>query len=169
MSPPAAVEMAIHHQRQTLTELGRELRSSGLVKHNMKRMDRVLGGNSRLGTERLAIFQAVAHWLLAGLSQPVVLVDWSALPADRTWQLLRAAVPVRGRAVMIYEEVHPLCSLASRQVHRRFWQHVAQVLPREAQPIVLTNAGVRPGGQACCLVRPEGRNLCCEGKRTQNH
>lgn len=138
----AAVETALHHQRLTLTQLGRGLRSSALVKHNIKRMDRLLG-NSRLGTERLTIFQAVAHWLLADLSQPVVLVDWSDLTADRAWQLLRAAVPMRGRAVTIYEEVHPLCSLASRHVHRRFLQHLAQVLPREAQPIVVTDAGFR--------------------------
>ena len=30
-------------------------------------------------------------------------------------------------------------------------------------------AGVRPGGRACCLVRPEGCNLYWGGKRTQNH
>jgi hypothetical protein len=137
-----AVETAIHHQRLTLTELGRGLRSPTLVKHNIKRMDRLLG-NSRLGTERLPIFQAVAHWLLAGRSQPIVLVDWSDLTADRAWQLLRASIPVRGRAVTIYEEVHPLCAFASRHVHRRFLQHVAQVLPREAQPIVVTDAGFR--------------------------
>ena len=137
-----AVETAIHHQRLTLTELGRGLQGSALVKHNIKRMDRLLG-NSRLGTERLPIFQAVAHWLLAGLSQPIVLVDWSDLTADRAWQLLRASIPVRGRAVTIYEEVHPLCAFASRHVHRRFLQHVAQVLPREARPIVVTDAGFR--------------------------
>ena len=62
-----AVETATHHQRLPLTELGRGLRSPALVKHNIKPMDRLLG-NSRLGTERLTIFQAVVHWLLAGLS-----------------------------------------------------------------------------------------------------
>lgn len=137
-----AVETATHHQRLTLTELGRGLRSPALVKHNIKRIDRLLG-NSRLWRERLMIFQAVVHWLLAGNSQPIVLVDWSDLTADRRWQVLRAAIPLRGRAVTIYEEVHPLRSLASRRVHRGFLQHLAQVLPHQARPILVTDAGFR--------------------------
>jgi hypothetical protein len=44
-----AVETDTHHQRLTLTELGRGLRSPTLVKPNIKRIDRFLG-NSRLGT-----------------------------------------------------------------------------------------------------------------------
>ncbi len=137
-----AVETATHHQRLTLTELGRGLRSPTLVKHNIKRMDRLLG-NSRLGTERLTIFQAVAHWLFADLSQPTVLVDWSDLTADRAWPVLRASLPVSGRAVTIYEEVHPLRALASPPVHRVFLQHLAQVLPRTTRPILVTDAGFR--------------------------
>lgn len=112
------------------------------MKYNIKRMDRLLG-NSRLGTERLTIFQAVAHWLLAGLSQPTVLVDWSDLTADRAWQVLRASLPVSGRAVTIYEEVHPLRALASPPVHRGFLQHLAQVLPRTTRPTLVTDAGFR--------------------------
>lgn len=137
-----AVETATHHQRLTLTELGRGLRSPAFVKHNIKRIDRLLG-NSRLWRERLVIFQALAHWLLAGSSQPIVLVDWSDLTADRAWQVLRASLPVSGRAVTIYEEVHPLRALASPPVHRGFLQHLAQVLPRPTRPILVTDAGFR--------------------------
>jgi hypothetical protein len=29
---------------------------------------------------------------------------------------------------------------------------------------IFCGAVFRPGGRACCLARPEGRNLCCGGK-----
>ena len=32
----------------------------------------------------------------------------------------------------------------------------------------MIDAGFRPGGRACCLARPEGRNLCCGAKGPNN-
>ena len=45
-----AVETAVHHQRLTLTELGRGLQGSALVKHNIKRIDRLLGAHRQSNT-----------------------------------------------------------------------------------------------------------------------
>ena len=36
-----------------------------------------------------------------------------------------------------------MCALASRQVHRKFLQHLAQMLPHKARPILMTHAGFR--------------------------
>lgn len=137
-----AIETATRHHRLTLTELGRALRSAALVKHQIKRMDRLVG-NVRLGTERTRLYAALAQWLLIGVTRPLVLIDWSDLTANRQWQLLRASVPVGGRAVTIYEEVHPLRSLTNRRVHRAFLTQLAQILPHDSQPIVVTDAGFR--------------------------
>ncbi|MEE8126256.1 MAG: hypothetical protein V3T42_10615 [Nitrospirales bacterium] len=38
-----AVDVVIHHHQLTLAGLGHGLRSPALVKHNIKRMDRLLG------------------------------------------------------------------------------------------------------------------------------
>ena len=46
--------------------------------------------------------------------------------------LLRASLPVGGRALTLYEEVHPQKKLANRDVQHRFLQRLAQRLPAEA-------------------------------------
>jgi hypothetical protein len=57
--------------------------------------------------------------------------------------LLRAAVPLGGRAVPIYEEVHPLRRYNSPRTHRRFLAHLRAVLPATCAPILITDAGFR--------------------------
>jgi hypothetical protein len=79
-----------------LTELGRALVSAARVKHNIKRIDRLLG-NRHLALERVEVYQALAHRLVGTRSEPLIVIDWSDLTADRRWQLLRAAVPIGGR------------------------------------------------------------------------
>ncbi|WP_454064388.1 hypothetical protein [Candidatus Nitrospira salsa] len=118
----SAVE-ALRHPCLTLTGLGRALRRPAFVKHHIKRMDRLLG-NRQLYAERTALYAVVAQWLLSKIAAPRIIVDWSPLTADQPWQLLRASLPVRGRALTIYEEVHPRQSLTNRRVHRTFLRHL---------------------------------------------
>jgi hypothetical protein len=136
-----AVEAAIQH-RLTLTDLGRGLKSFALVKHNIKRMDRLLG-NGRLSAERIVLYTEIAHWALAQVTEPLVLIDWSTLTPDHQWHVLRASIPVQGRALTIYEEVHPLQSLTNRHVHQAFLHHLRTVLPSHVRPILVTDAGFR--------------------------
>lgn len=137
-----AIDTVTRHHRLTLTELGRALRSSTLVKHNIKRIDRLLG-NGRLHAERTAMYAVVTQWLLAKVMHPIVLVDWSDLTPDHQWHVLRASLAVGGRAMTIYEEVHPLQSLTNRRVHQGFLAQLAKILPRGRPPIVVTDAGFR--------------------------
>ena len=128
--------------RATLTELGRGIRNRVLEKHNIKCADRLLG-NRRLAAERLSIYQALAHWLLSSTERPWILVDWSDVELGHEFLMLKAAVPVGGRAVSIYEEVHPLKRYNSPKTHRRFLQRLATVVPRGCCPIIITDAGFR--------------------------
>jgi hypothetical protein len=52
-------------------------------------------------------------------------------------------VPLGGRAVPIYEEVHPLRRYNSPRTHRRFLAHLRAVLPATCSPILITDAGFR--------------------------
>jgi hypothetical protein len=90
--------------RLTLRDLGRRLPTSAFVKHNLKGVDRLLG-NTQLQHERIAIYRAVAQWILANTPRPVLLVAWSECEPGHKHLMLKAAVPLRGRAVSIYEEV----------------------------------------------------------------
>ena len=142
------VEALVLGAKLALTQLGRNVRSTAYPKHSIKRVDRLLG-NRHLHAERSLIYQAVAHWLLAATPRPVLLIDWADCGSREKgkkkgrWLLLRAAVPLGGRAVPIYEEVHPLRRYNSPRTHRSFLQHLRAVLPVRCSPILITDAGFR--------------------------
>jgi hypothetical protein len=139
------VEALVRGAKLALTPLGRNLRSTAFAKHGIKRVDRLLG-NTHLQRERAGVYRALAHWLLAATPRPVLLIDWADCGGGtrrRRWVLLRAAVPLGGRAVPVYEEVHPLGRYNSPRTHRRFLQRLRAVLPAGCAPILVTDAGFR--------------------------
>src|SRR5215217_602972 len=115
------------------------------AQHQVKRVDRLLG-NAHLVQERALLYRAIAHALLATTPRPILLIDWADCGsggAGPRWLLLRAAVPLGGRALPIYEEVHPLWRYNSPRTHRRFLAHLHAVLPATCRPILITDAGFR--------------------------
>jgi hypothetical protein len=136
------VEALVLGAKLALTPLGRNLRSTAFAKHSIKRVDRLLG-NAHLHQERSLIYRAVAHSLLAATPRPVLLIDWADCGSSQRWLLLRAAVPLSGRALAVYEEVHPLRRYNSPRTHRRFLAHLRAVLPASCCPILVTDAGFR--------------------------
>lgn len=128
--------------RLSIAGLGRALKSSARVKHNIKRMDR-LAGNAHLHAERLPIYQALARGLLGTRPQPVMVVDWSDARSDRALQLLRASVVVDGRSHTLYEEIHPLSKYDNRRVRQQFLERLGTCLPVGCRPILITDAGFR--------------------------
>jgi hypothetical protein len=124
----------------SLTEIALCLSGDTTLKHRIKSVDRLLG-NSGLHLARVELYRNVAQRWLQGLSQLLVVVDWSDLSRDQRWQLLRASVVVEGRSVTLYEEVHPQKLLANAHVHRRFLKRLADILPEGIRLIVMTDAG----------------------------
>lgn len=138
----AVVAAAVRSRRLTLTELGRALIGPAHVKHSIKRVDRLLG-NRHLAAERPQLYEALARRIVGARREPVIVVDWTDLTANRRWQLLRAAIPIGGRALSLYEEVHPLAQLANPRVHRAFLARLKALLPENVRPILITDAGFR--------------------------
>ena len=124
----------------SLTAIALCLDSATTLKHRIKSADRLLG-NNELYLARGALYRSVAQRWLQGLSQLLVVVDWSDLSRDQRWHLLRASVVVEGRSVTLYEEVHPQKLLANADVHRRFLQRLSGTLPVGMRLIVMTDAG----------------------------
>lgn len=67
----------------SLMGISRALNGSISIRHRIKRCDRLLG-NGRLNEDRLQIYKAMTRHLLQGLAQPLNIVDWSDLHADRS-------------------------------------------------------------------------------------
>lgn len=138
----AAVEAVVSGSRLTLSDLGRGLSGQTAVKHNIKRIDRLLG-NDALHTETPKLYEALVRQHLEGISMPLIVIDWSDLTADRQWQLLRASVAIEGRSMTLYEEVHPQSRATSQRVHKAFLTQLAAMLPAGCVPILITDAGFR--------------------------
>lgn len=137
-----AVAGLLHSEKLTLTHVGRGVRGAAFEKHNIKCIDRLLG-NRHLARERLGVYRAMAHWLLGSTERPQIIVDWSDCESGHAHLMLKAAVPVSGRALSIYEEVHPLRRYNSPTTHRRFLERLSLVVPQRCRPIIITDAGFR--------------------------
>ena len=134
------VEGIIRGGRLSPAAIGRNLSGSARPKHGIKCVDRLLG-NSHLTPERLSIFMAIAQHLLRGCAGPAILVDWTH--AGGTHEALVAAVPIGGRALPIYIEVHPLKKLGNAKVEERFLGAMKKILPSECRPIIVSDAGFK--------------------------
>lgn len=126
----------------SLTYLGRNLSGTAHVKHQIKAVDRLLG-NQHLHRERFAIYRAIAQTLLRANRQPVIVVDWSDFQLGRQCVMLKAALPIGGRAISIYERSFPFAQYNSPGAHREFLRELHDILPPECRPIIITDAGFR--------------------------
>jgi len=79
--------------------------------------------------------------LLSDTERPLIIVSWFDVGLGRGHLMLKAAVPVGGRAVSIYDEVHPLKRYNSPKTHWRLLERLATVVPAHCRPIIVTDAG----------------------------
>ncbi len=125
-----------------LLKMSRSIESPATLRHRIKRCDRLLS-NPHLATERPIVYRAMAHRILRRQSHVVIIADWSDLLKDVSQHLLRAAVVIKGRAFVLYEEVHPTKSYCAAKVHRQFMETLRTMLPANCEPVIITDAGFR--------------------------
>ena len=130
----------VRGKKLSVTGLGRAIKSGTDEKHNIKRADRLIG-NTGLNHDRKQIYKAMAKLIIGQQMRPIVLVDWSDLSADGYFQVLRASLPIGGRALTLYEEVHPENRLGSTKIESRFLETLQELLPNGSRPILVTDAG----------------------------
>ncbi|MGH8214241.1 MAG: IS4 family transposase [Rhodanobacteraceae bacterium] len=136
-----SVEALIAGRRLTLMDVARAWPGAERIRTPLKALDRLLG-NDHLHVERAHIHAAMARWLLRG-PHPVIVLDWCDLKADRSWHLLRAAVPVGGRTLTILDMVFPDGQQGSPAAEKHFLHCLANMIPADVQPILVTDAGFR--------------------------
>jgi hypothetical protein len=134
----AVVDAVIAAGRLSLSAVGRSVDSKARPKHSIKRVDRLLG-NSSLFAERWIVFGAIATWVIGDDRRPVILVDWTKVAEG--FHGLVAALPVGGRALPLYIEVHPERRLGRAKVQAKFLANLEMVLPEGCRPIIVTDAG----------------------------
>lgn len=134
-----AVSALVIVGKLSLAGLGRSLKTGAKVKNNIKRIDRLLG-NRMLIEEREEFYKITARMIVGNIKSPSVIVDWSPLP-DPNCYLLRAAIPMQGRSLTIYEKVYPLKMLNNHRAHKEFLGKLSKILPEDCKPIIIIDAG----------------------------
>lgn len=126
----------------TLLNMSRAVDGATSLRHRIKKCDRLLS-NPHLVNERPQIYQALARRVLHEDRHVAIIIDWSDLLPDVSQHVLRATVAVKGRSIVIYEEIHPTESYNNAQIHRNFMETLRVILPQHCHPIIVTDAGFR--------------------------
>lgn len=134
-----AVDALAMNGKLSVTGLGRSLKNKTSHKHNIKRIDRLVG-NEKLYEECVALYTTAARWIIGNKKSIPLLIDWSWLPGSQLC-VLRASVPTQGRALTVYEEVHPKKMNNNHYVHKMFLQKLKTVIPEQCKPVTITDAG----------------------------
>ena len=133
----AVVAALIRGGKLPLSSLGRAVATHSKVKHGIKRVDRLLGNQA---IDPKDFYRAIAAQAVRN-SRPHVLVDWSE--AGNELCMLTAAVPMVGRALVVYSETHPERRLSHPRIEAAFLRALRGVLPPNCRPIIVTDAGFR--------------------------
>jgi hypothetical protein len=136
----ACVESVLDGAILTVTDLGRHIKGTALVKHKIKRSDRLLN-NRYLYEERLEIYKATADFLLTGINKLVVLVDWSPFKHKRDYGILRASIGMQGRSFTLYQETFIYAEVMRIRSQKRFLKKLKQILPADCKVIIVTDMG----------------------------
>jgi len=137
----AGVNSAMAQQQVTVTGLGRNLKSYSKTstKHDIKRMDRLIG-NKNLHQERQSIYHYLLTQLVGDKKHPILIADWSPIPGNKIFQLLRISIPMGGRSLTVYEQCYEESQLNRTDVHDDFLDILGNLLPVGCQPIILSDA-----------------------------
>ena len=112
------VMTALQIKKLSLTGLGRGIDLPIQERSGIRRVDRFLG-NKGLQKERTNIYMSLANVIVGNREHPWIIVDWSETP-NTSDHILRAAFIAEGRAITLYEEVHPEKKLSNPEIEKKF-------------------------------------------------
>jgi hypothetical protein len=132
------VHALLDSRKLWLTAIGRSWPTPAKRKHAIKAADRLLG-SSVIHSERFRIASATAATILPrGTTRPLILVD--TMEIRHNVVAFTASVAHCGRALPIWSTT--IRGLRANAEHcRRFLAELAQVLPQNIEPILVTDGG----------------------------
>jgi hypothetical protein len=136
-----SVEALVSGRRLTLMDIARSWPGAQRIRAPLKAFDRLLS-NRHLQGHREIIYADMSRWLLRS-KQPIIVIDWTDLKPDKSWCLLRAAVPIGGRTLPVLDMVFPGNAQGSPQAERHFLRRLKSIMPPRVRPILVTDAGYR--------------------------
>jgi len=141
-SVKANIIAAISERRSTVTGLGRAIESDAKEKHCIKRADRLLS-NSNLYAEHRTVYRTMTQVAIGAIRHPIILIDWSDLDEKKEHFLLCASLALKGRSIILYEEVHTVATKEKLKTHRNFLSRFKEMIAEDCIPTLVTDAGFR--------------------------
>jgi hypothetical protein len=137
-----SVEALTRCKQLSIVSIGRSLNRSALVKHNIKRIDRLFG-NKSLHKKNIIFYRGISHQVLKNNLNPLIVIDWSGLTPCGAYHFLSASVTVKGRTLTLYDQAYPLDECYKNKTHQVFLKMLKSLLPDDCKPIIVTDAGFR--------------------------
>lgn len=137
------IDGLLHSKKLSVTELGRGMKTPCVIQERsaIKRADRFVG-NSKLHEELHAVYFQQSKILIGNKKRPKIIVDWSHVP-NTDFFVLRASLATKGRALTLYEEIHPEKKLGNGKKESAFLNSLKMILPLDCKPIIISDAGFR--------------------------
>ena len=137
------VDGIIKIKKLNLTALGRALEGNIQERSSIFKVDRFFRSKFFLQVKNQhAIYETIIHSLVGKKKRPKIIVDWSKFP-NVDYYILRASLATLGRALTLYEEVHPKEKEGNRKVHASFLDTLKKLLSEDCVPIIVTDAGFK--------------------------
>lgn len=128
-------------QNLSLSAIGRSLKGPGLIKHKIKKVDR-LEGNSKLHEELTGLYQGLSNFVFTYLSQdkdlPIV-IDVCYMKDDKDIQMLSAEVASKGRTIPLYRKLYNQGELKNQP--ETFLRELSFCIPEGRRVIIVMDAG----------------------------
>lgn len=133
-----AVDALMEGASLTLSSLGRNFKGQAKERHQIRKMDRLLG-NKHLHQEIPMIYKEINR-LIINKNNPIISIDWSCISYADGIYLLRASLRIKGRSLVCYQEIHPKEHENNDEVHHQFLRNLKLALPEHTSPIIVTDA-----------------------------
>ena len=119
----------------SITGLGRSRPGGAKVKNKIRMSCRFLT-SKKIYDLRKIFYAGATQWLLEGLNEFKIAVDWSGCCSDKYF-LLRASLLYKGRSIPIYEEVHTAAEQEDDSVHKAFLDSLSSLIPKGKKVFII--------------------------------
>jgi hypothetical protein len=127
-------------QNVSLTAMGRKIDNNILVKHKIKKVDR-LEGNKHLHKELESIYSGLSSYIFSYLSHDSsipIIIDLCYIKDDCNVQMLSAEVAMKGRSIPLYRDVFEKKGLKNRA--KQFLLNLSECIPKGKKILIIMDA-----------------------------
>lgn len=124
----------------SVAQLGNRIINNTTPKHNIKKVDRLLGNKN---LEVKEIYSKLSKMLLSSMKEAIILVDW-CIYENKKYHVLQASLVAEGRSLPIYRDAHDITSADFHQTiaENDFLDNLEKCIPKNIHKVVIvTDAG----------------------------